>query len=444
MTIASTTTANATGGIGIVRISGEKSIEIANKVTSLDITKFKSHTLHLCKIICDGNIIDEALVSVFLAPNSYTGEDVVEINCHGGLVVCKMVLDALYKNGAYPAPPGEYTKRAFMNGKMDLSQAEAVADLISAGTDNEVLVAANQLDRNLSDMIESIRADLISVTSHILAMIDFSEEGVEELDYSDLADILKNADKKIGELILTAKSGRIIKDGIKTAIIGTPNVGKSSILNTICGEERAIVTNIAGTTRDVIETQVNILGCKLNLFDTAGIRESDNCVEQIGVEKSKDAIKNADLVFLVIDGSREVDERDLEVMSLADKEKTICLINKCDLPFVADLKNDFLGMFKLSAVTGEGFDKLYKFIYDTYSVGKIKEKVIITNERHRQSLVKAKSVIEEILVSVENNVPFDIILGDTEVLISYLGEIGGETVSDEIIDSIFANFCVGK
>ena len=444
MTIASIATANATGGIGIVRLSGEKSIEIANKVTSLDIAKFKSHTLHLCKIICDGKIIDEALVSVFLAPNSYTGEDVVEINCHGGLLVCKMVLEALYKNGACPAEPGEYTKRAFMNGKMDLSQAEAVADLISAGTDSEVTVAANQLDRNLSDMIGNMRDKLISVTSHILAMIDFSEEGVEELDYSDLLSVLEFADKNIGELILTAKSGRIIKNGINTAIIGTPNVGKSSILNTICGEERAIVTNIEGTTRDVIETQVNILGCKLNLFDTAGIRESDNCVEKIGVEKSKDAIKNADLVFLVIDGSREIDERDLEVMSLADKKKTVCLVNKCDLPVVSQLKDEFLGTFKLSAATGEGFNELYKFIYDTYSVGDIEEKIIITNERHRLSLIKAKAVIEEILKSMENNVPFDIILGDIEVAISYLGEIGGTTVSDEIIDSIFANFCVGK
>lgn len=444
MTIASIATANATGGIGIVRLSGEKSIEIANKITSLDVTKFKSHTLHLCKIICDGNIIDEALVSVFLAPNSYTGEDVVEINCHGGLVVCKMVLEALYKNGASPAAPGEYTKRAFMNGKMDLSQAEAVADIISAGTNYEVTVAANLLDKNLSDKIENMRGNLISVTSHILAMIDFSEEGVEELDYSELSSILRDANKNIEELILTAQSGRIIKNGINTAIIGTPNVGKSSILNTICGEERAIVTNIEGTTRDVIETQVNILGCKLNLFDTAGIRESDNCVEKIGVEKSKDIIKNADLILLVIDGSRKVDERDFEVMSLADKKKTICLINKCDLPPVAVLNNEFLGVFKLSTVTGEGFNELYKFIYNMYSVGDIKKKIIITNERHRQSLVKAKSVIEEVIKSMENNVPFDIILGDIEVAISYLGEIGGSTVSDEIIDSIFANFCVGK
>lgn len=444
MTIAAIATANATGGIGIVRLSGEKSIEIANKIFSLDVTIFKSHTLHLGKIINNGKIIDEALVSVFKAPNSYTGEDVVEFNCHGGLRVCKMVLEAVYQNGAVPAQAGEFTKRAFLNGKMDLSQAEAVADLINAETDDAVTVAANQLDKRLSDKINTLRDELVASTSHILAMIDFSEEGVEELDYTELKSTLENIKNRINELILTSDSGRIIKDGINTAIIGTPNVGKSSILNTICGEDRAIVTNIEGTTRDVIETQVTVKGCKLNLLDTAGIRESDNQVEQIGVERSKDAIQKADLIFLVLDGSREITERDEEVIKLADKTKTICLINKNDLPQRAEFKNEFLKTVYLSAQTGEGFDELYDFIYNMYSVGNISEKIIITNPRHKQSLINAKGLIDGILSAMDTDTPFDIILGDIEVAISALGEIGGMTVSDEIIDNIFANFCVGK
>ncbi len=444
MTIAAIATANATGGIGIVRLSGEKSIEIANKIFSLDISSFKSHTLHLGKITDRSKVIDEALVSVFKAPNSYTGEDVVEFNCHGGLRVCKMVLEALYKEGARPAQPGEFTKRAFLNGKMDLSQAEAVADLISAETDDAVAVAANQLDKRLSNKINSLRDVLVASTSHILAMIDFSEEGVEELDYTDLRNNLETINHRVSELILSSDSGRIIKDGINTAIIGTPNVGKSSILNAICGEDKAIVTNIEGTTRDIIETQVTVKGCKLNLLDTAGIRESDNRVEQIGVERSKEAIQKADLIFLVLDGSREIDRRDEEVIALADRSKTICLINKNDLPKKADINGDFLRKIYISAQTGEGLDELYDFIYDMYSVGDIAEKIIITNPRHKQSLINAKSLIEGILAAMDSDTPFDIILGDIEVAISVLGEIGGMTVSDEIIDSIFANFCVGK
>lgn len=444
MTIAAIATANAAGGIGIVRLSGENSIQIADKVFSLDVTKFKSHTLHLGKVIQNGKIIDEALVSVFRAPNSYTGEDVVEINCHGGLRVCRMVLEAVYAHGAKPAQAGEFTKRAFLNGKMDLSQAEAVADLISADTDDAVTVAANQLDKRLSDEINKLREKLVSSTSHILAMIDFSEEGVEELDYGELHETLNEVNARLESLILTSESGRIIKDGINTVIIGTPNVGKSSILNSICGEDRAIVTNIEGTTRDVIETQVNIRGCKLNLLDTAGIRQSDNRIEQIGVERSKDAVRNADLIFLVIDGSREIEPRDEEVISLAARNKTVCLVNKTDLPKKACVPDGFLQTFDVSAATGEGFDQLFDFIYSMYSTGDLSEKVIVTNPRHRQSLLNAKNIVEEILKSMSDGAPFDIILGDIELAVSALGEISGMTVSEEIIDNIFKNFCVGK
>lgn len=444
MTVAAISTANAVGGIGIVRLSGESAIAIANEVLNIDITNVPSHTIRLCKVLVGGAPVDEVLVSVFRAPKSYTGEDVVEINCHGGLRVCKMVLAALCESGATLAPAGEFTKRAFLNGKMDLSQAEAVADIINADTDDGVLVAAGQLDKNLSDKINSLRSALIDSTSHVLAMIDFSEEGVEELDYTDLKDKLCNIRDEISALILSADSGKIIKNGVDTAIIGKPNVGKSSILNTICGEDRAIVTNIEGTTRDVIETQVNIKGCKLNLLDTAGIRASDNTVEQIGVERSKKAILDSDLVFLVLDGSVELDSRDEEVISLAPPEKTVCLVNKSDLPTVLDVKDRFLKTINVSAVTGEGFSELYDYVYEKYSVGDLTQRIVITNQRHKDSLIKARSLVDTVLDSMEMSVPFDIILGDIEVAVSALGEIGGMTVSDEIIDSIFANFCVGK
>ena len=444
MTIAAIATANAAGGIGIVRLSGEKSIEIANKIFSLDVGKFESHTLHLGKVISKSRVIDDALVSVFRAPKSYTGEDVVEINCHGGLTVCRMVLEAVCENGAELAGPGEFTRRAFLNGKMDLSQAEAVADLIDADTEAAVTVAAGQLEKRLSQKINKLRDRLIASTSHILAMIDFSEEGVEELDYSDLKTVIGEISSELGELISSADSGKIIKNGVDTAIIGTPNVGKSSILNVMCGEERAIVTDIEGTTRDVIETSVNVMGCKLNLLDTAGIRESDNAVEKIGVERSKKAVAEADLVLLVLDSSREIDSRDKEVMNLADKNKTVCLLNKSDLPQMSCVPEGYLKTFAVSASTGEGFDELYDFISKKYSVGSISEKIIVTNSRHRQSLVKSKSLIDGVADSMANSVPFDIILGDIEAAISALGEIGGMTVSDEIIDNIFASFCVGK
>lgn len=444
MTIAAIATANAAGGIGIVRLSGEKSIETANKIFSLDIEKFESHTLHLGKIISDGKVLDNALVSVFRAPRSYTGEDVVEFNCHGGLKVCRMVLEALLKNGAEQAAPGEFTKRAFLNGKMDLSQAEAVADLIDADTEAAVTVAANQLEKRLSEKVNTLRDKLLATTSHILAMIDFSEEGVEELDHSELGEVIAQISAELDALISSSETGKIIKNGVNTAIIGTPNVGKSSILNVMCGEERAIVTDIEGTTRDVIETSVNVGGCKLNLLDTAGIRESDDKVEKIGVERSKKAVAEADLVLLVLDSSRELNDYDLEVMNLSDKSKTICVLNKSDLPRKIEAPCGFAKTFCVSASTGEGFDALFDFIAKMYSAGDISEKIVVTNLRHRQSLIKSKSLVDGVADAMANSVPFDIILGDIEVAVSALGEIGGMTVSDEIIDNIFANFCVGK
>lgn len=444
MTVAALATANAAGGIGIVRISGEHAIDLSSQLAGRDVAGFRSHTMHLCRLVYNGVLLDTALVCVFKAPNSYTGEDVVEFQCHGGVQVCRMVLEALYSLGAVPAPPGEFTKRAFLNGKLDLSQAEAVADLISADTAASAAVAASQLERGLSDKIDDLRQALVDETAHLLATIDFSEEGVEEVSYGALRDKLQAAREQVGALLATAQSGRLIRDGVRTAIIGTPNVGKSSILNVLCGEERAIVTDVAGTTRDVIETCVQIKGCKLRLLDTAGIRESGDRVEQIGVERSRRAVLDADLLLLVLDVSRPLTEQDRGVLALAEPDRTICLLNKCDLPHARPELPAYGAVFEVSAAEGSGFEPLFDCIAARYSAGDVQQREIVTNPRHRDSLLRSKRMLDTVLKGMEEGAPFDLLLGDIEAAISVLGEIGGATVSEELIDNIFANFCVGK
>lgn len=445
MTIAAISTANASGGVGIVRISGPDAVKIADKIyVGKPVSQMESHTIRLGKIQHNGKMLDQVLLSYFKAPNSYTGEDVVEINCHGGIYVCRMILEAVILNGARLAQAGEFTKRAFLNGKMDLSQAEAVADIISASGEDSVVVAANQLDRRLSDKINKARQELVDATGHLLATIDFSEEGVPDLSYDDLQEKIKNAVQTADELLKTADDGRIIKDGVNAAIVGAPNVGKSSLLNAMSGNDKAIVTDIAGTTRDVLESRVNVRGCVLNLLDTAGIRESDDLVEQMGISRSKDAIKNADIVFLVIDGSRELNDEDHQVIDLLDREKTICLINKSDLSQKAVVEGEYQKVFEISSATGEGLDDFFDYISNKYKVGDITQKAVITNQRHKNSLLTAKGLLKGILEAMDMDMPFDIILSDIELAISALGEISGMTVSDEIIDNIFENFCVGK
>jgi len=444
-TITAIATANGTGGIGIVRISGDLSVVIADKIfRGTPVTSMKSHTMHLGKIVFNEQIIDEALICVFKAPNSFTGEDVVEIYCHGGILVCRLIIDAILSLGARLATPGEFTRRAFINGKLDLSQAEAVSDIISSQTKASVTVANNQLSGALSEKISNIRDALLFSATHLLAILDFSEEGVEDFPYEALKDKMQIAKAETEKLLSTADDGRIIKDGVNIAIVGAPNVGKSSLLNSISGDDRAIVTDIAGTTRDVLETTVNIRGCKVNLSDTAGIRKSDDIVEKIGVERSKKALEGADLTLLVIDGSRELGDEDEQVIELTVKKKTICLINKCDIEQKIFKLPQFLKTIKVSAKTGMGFEELFNTISDMYSRGNLTDSVIITNSRHKDCLVRADALLKDISNAMKNNVPGDIVLGDIELAIAALGEINGMTVSDEIIDNIFANFCVGK
>lgn len=439
-TIAAIATANGTGGVGIVRISGDNSLAIAKGIFSKELNT--SHKMVLGRIVSNNRTIDEALACFFKAPNSFTGEDVVELHCHGGINVCRMVLDAALAKGAVLAKAGEFTRRAFLNGRFDLSQAEAIGDIITARTDDAVTVAANQLEGALSEKVSALRAGIVDITAHLLASIDFSEE-VDDLPYDEFKAKLFEVSEEIEALLSTADDGRIIKDGVNAAIIGAPNVGKSSFLNYVSGEDRAIVTDIEGTTRDVLEVQVNIRGCRVNLHDTAGIRESEDAVERIGVERSMGVIKKADLILLVLDGSRELNNYDREIIGIVSDMNTICLINKSDLPQRA-APPDFDDVINVSTVTGEGFDKLFSVISKRYSRGELASKVIITNERHKQTLIHAKSYISRAISAIEQIQPVDIVLGDLELIISALGEIDGMTVSDEIIDNIFANFCVGK
>lgn len=439
-TIAAIATPIGTGGIGIVRVSGDNALTIGQNIFSKPITT--SHQMVLGKIKSKGKIIDETLVCYFKGPHSYTGEDVVEIHCHGGMTVTKLVLDAVLSEGAVPAQEGEFTRRAFLNGKMDLAQAEAVGDLLFATTSDGVYTAANQLEGALSKKISDLRGEILGVSSHLLAMLDFSDE-VDEMPYDEIKSKLSHIDSDIKKLLSTADDGRIIKDGVNTVIVGAPNVGKSSFLNVVAGEDRAIVTDIEGTTRDVLDVAVNIRGCRVNLHDTAGIRESSDPIEQLGVERSIAAIDNADLILLILDGSRELRDYDKEIIRLVKAKNVICLVNKSDLEQKIS-KPDFEYVINISAKSGMGLDELFDEIAKRYGKGDLVSNVIITGERHKQVLVRASSFISHAMEAIETNQPIDMILGDLEHSISSLGEIDGMTVRDEIIDSIFANFCVGK
>lgn len=439
-TIAAIATANGMGGVGIVRISGSNSISIAEKIFSKKLVE--SHKMVFGKITHNGKVIDEALACFFKSPNSYTGEDVVELHCHGGMAVCRLVLEAALAGGAVHAQAGEFTRRAFLNGRLGLSQAEAVCDIITAKTSDAVTVAASQLDGALSKKIASVRSDVVGITSHLLASLDFSDE-VEEPPYDEFKAKLCGARFELSQLVKTADDGRIIKDGVNVAIIGAPNVGKSSFLNTVSGEDRAIVTDLAGTTRDVLEVQVNIRGCRVNLHDTAGIRESGELAERLGVERSIGAIEKSDLILLMLDGSRPLNDLDLRAIELVKGKNTICLINKSDLPQrITPPKMERI--IRISTLNGSGFEQLFDLISEMYSKGALVTDIVIANERHKQSLIHAGLHIDRACAAIEGRQPSDIVLGELELCISALGEIDGMTVSDEIIENIFANFCVGK
>ena len=457
MTIAAISSAVGEAGIGIVRMSGKNSLHILEK---LFIKKNKEEQLamenrkltygHIVNPM-DGSIVDEVLVVYMKSPYTYTREDIVEIYCHGGAISVKKILELLLENGARLAEPGEFTKRAFLNGRLDLSQAEAVIDLIRAKTDKGYDVSLNQLEGSLSSEIKKIQNILLNMIAHIEVSIDFPEEDIEEVTYDELKVKADGVREDIEKLLNTAERGKILREGLNTVILGKPNVGKSSLLNAILRENRAIVTDVPGTTRDIIEEYVNVDGIPLKIVDTAGIRDTEDLVEKIGVDRAKEVVEDADLIIGIFDASRELTDDDKEIIELIKERKSIVLLNKTDLPNVYNsddlakiLRNKKI--INTAIAKGEGIEELEKTIVDMFYSGdvEVKDEVMVTKLRHKDQLLKAKKNIVDAINGIELNVPLDCIEVDVKNCWTNLGEISGDTVSEDIIDKVFSEFCIGK
>ena len=451
-TIAAISTPKGEGGIAIIRISGDKSFEILDKIF---IKKNPNADLGFYKLnygfIKDGEkIVDEVMAVRLKAPKSYTCEDIVEINCHGGTLVSEKVLELVLRNGARHAESGEFTKRAFMNGRIDLSQAEAVMDIIQGKTEKSVSLSLDQLRGDLRDKVNEFKKALLDITAHVNVVLDYPEEGIDDPLPVELRDNLEKVYEEANRLIDSYDTGKKRKEGIKTVIVGKPNVGKSTLLNALLREERAIVTHIAGTTRDVIEEIINIKGIPLVLVDTAGIRKTDDIVENIGVEKSKQFIEKADLVLLVLDASKELENEDIEVINQIkeNKKKVIVLLNKIDLNKKINLEGHNLeNIVEISAKDNIGIEdmqeKIYSYIVEE-DVENSSEKLIITNIRHKTALEKTKDAIRNIFETIDMGLPMDLISVDLKEALDSLSEITGEISSEDILDHVFGNFCVGK
>lgn len=456
-TIAAISTAIGESGIGIVRMSGKDSIDIGDKI-------FKGKNIKSLKDgenrkLIYGNIIDpekdeiidEVLIVYMKEPYTYTREDMVEIYCHGGIISVRRILELILKNGARLADRGEFTKRAFLNGRLDLSQAEAVIDMINAKTDKSFDVSLGQLEGRLSQEIKNIRDILLNMIAHIEVSIDFPEEDIEDITYDDLEKDAKVVLDKIDKLLNTVDRGRILRDGLNTVILGKPNVGKSSLLNAILNENRAIVTDIPGTTRDIIEEYVNIDGIPLKIVDTAGIRDTEDIVEKIGVDRAKDMVEEADLIIALFDVSEELSEDDKKIIDIVRGKKSIVLLNKSDLP--AKLDEEHIRcllpdkkIITTSIATGVGIDELIDTIKNMFYTGEVdtSNQIIVSNMRHKDQLVKAKKNIEDGLKGIKINMPLDCIEVDIKNCWDNLGEISGDTVGEDVLDKIFSEFCIGK
>jgi len=435
-TIAAVATPFGNGGVGIIRISGEKAFEIIKKIFSNP--KFEPKKFNFGKIADGGTIIDEVIVLPFFAPNSYTGEDVIEIQCHGGVNVIKNILDLVLKNGARMAEKGEFTKRAFLNKRMDLSQAEAVADIIHSKTSEFAKVSVKNLSGSLKEKTNEIRNDIFEILSKITAGIDFPED-VKEPEYDYLVETFENIISKINEVLAGANSSNILRQGISVAIVGKPNVGKSSLFNALLSLDRAIVTDIAGTTRDILKETLD-LGIPVTLIDTAGIHnESENKVESIGIEYSKQTLNDADLVLFVYDASQGINEDDKKILELIKDKNHIIIANKSDLAEKHNKDEIFL-----SALTGDGINELRKILTSKVCEFEPENLEFVTNTRQQNCLRKAKSALEQALLAAQLKELQDLISIDVKSAILALDELTGELITDDVLDNIFEHFCIGK
>lgn len=454
-TIAAISSAAGNSGIGIIRVSGDEAIEVVDKIfrpanKNKKLANVESHTVHYGNIMDGDKTLDQVLVIVMKNPHSYTGEDTVEIDCHGGMLILKKVLDLVLKNGARTAEPGEFTKRAFLNGRIDLSQAEAVMDLINSKNDFALNSSIEQLKGGVSDAIKDIRKDIIYHIAFIESALDDPEhislDGYDE----EITKMLNENINKISKLVNSFDNGRIMKEGIKTVILGKPNAGKSSLLNLMLGEDRAIVTDIEGTTRDTLEENINFNGLSLKIIDTAGIRDTEDLVEQIGVNKAKEIAKEGDLIIYVVDGSRELDDNDREIIKLINDKQAVILVNKSDMDTVINIdelkKDSNRDVILFSAKNGEGMDQLEEEIRNMFYSGKVtyNDQVYITNARHKEALENALESLKQVKNSVDAGMPEDFYSIDLMDAYTDLGLIIGESVEDDLVNEIFSKFCMGK
>ena len=454
-TIAAIATGMTNAGIGIIRISGEDAIAVADKVfraknPDKKLAMTKSYSA-LFGNICDGDcVLDEAICLVMRAPNSYTTEDVVEVQCHGGIVMLRKILELILNSGARAAEPGEFTKRAFLGGRIDITQAESVMDMIHAKNELAARSSISQLKGSLSNRVKEIRSLLLNQIAFIESALDdpenYSLDGYSEQLKEKLEEIIK----EIRHLIDTAEEGKMIKEGIRTVILGKPNAGKSSLLNALLGENRAIVTDIAGTTRDTLEEDVMIHGIPLKIVDTAGIHETVDIVEKIGVDKARESVEEADLVLYVVDGNKPLDADDTRIIGLLEGKKAIIVMNKIDIEQVVDkmwiTSKINAPVVEISAKTGEGMEELYGIIKDMFFHGKLSmnDEVYITNLRHKQALAEAEQSLEQVLSSIDRNMPEDFLSIDLMAAYEQLGTILGESLDDDLANEIFDKFCMGK
>lgn len=464
-TIAAISTAVSPSGIGIVRMTGKEAVEVADKVyrgkNNKKLSEQKSHTIHYGYIADGENIIDEVLIMFMRGPHTFSGEDTVEINCHGGVYIVKRVLEILIRYGARPAGPGEFTKRAFLNGRLDLSQAEAVSDMISSQNEYALKSSIEQLKGNIKQKIDNMRNEIIYHTAFIETALD-DPEHINIDGYGEkLRSVVEKLLEEIGNLLSTCDNGRIIKEGIRTVIVGKPNVGKSSLLNILLGEDRAIVTDIAGTTRDVLEEHINLQGVSLNIMDTAGIRDTDDTVEKIGVEKARSHAKSADLIIYVADASSALDEDDRDILQMIQGKRAIILLNKSDLDRIVtreEIKRQYLlfstvdtgeeniPIIEISAKKKEGIAELERVLKEMFYEGKISfnDEIYITNIRHKTALNHAFESLKKVQESIDSKMPEDFYSIDLMDAYEELGNITGETIGEDLVNEIFSKFCMGK